>query len=352
MRLKIIFHAIVLASLFCLTAEGRQGIVSLNYPPNRSVVAFDLLSISLNVPQASADMIEISVNGRQQWRKTPPRDAVCFSVQLEPGVNKIDIIAKNRKRIVDEINLEVFRRSDLVSKYSVPPAGFERDNFHGKDRPRCARCHAMEPGEGDKKFIGATNITAEISANNPAKVRESTCYDCHRSMTAYPFVHAPLSIWSCLSCHNPNAEPKYTVQTPDTALCFTCHVKQKENWFNKKYYHAPIVAGKCAVCHNPHGSDNPAILIKPTWLLCITCHNEKGNGAHIVAGYFKGGTHPTHGVQDPRRKGKELTCASCHDPHVSYWPNFLTLTALKGFAVCKECHVDQRKLFKSDVPLP
>ena len=205
----------------------------------------------------------------------------------------------------------------------------------------------MEPGEGDKKFIGATNITAEISANNPAKAPESTCYDCHRSMTAYPFVHAPLSIWSCLSCHNPNAEPKYAVQKPDTALCFACHPKEKENWENKKYLHAPFVTGKCDICHNPHASQNPSNLVKPTWLLCVSCHDEKGSGRHIVAKYVDAQTHPTHGVQDPRKKGTELTCASCHDAHASNNAYFITLNATTGMPLCKECHIDTRKLVPS-----
>jgi predicted CXXCH cytochrome family protein len=187
------------------------------------------------------------------------------------------------------------------------------------------------------------DIKAEISKYSNDTRTESTCYDCHRAMTAYPFVHGPVTIWSCLSCHNPRATPKYAVQKPDTALCFSCHAKQKDDWMSHKNLHAPVVTGKCAICHNPHASDAPFILIKQKWLLCLSCHVDKGNGKHIIAKYMAGDTHPTHGVKDPRTRGKELTCTSCHDAHASDSPFFITLNAEMGMALCKECHIDAGK---------
>jgi predicted CXXCH cytochrome family protein len=343
MRPNFIPCSIFLLLLVLMTAGQSQGAISLNYPPNRSVFEFNLLSISLEIAQGSTDLIEVRVNDLKELSILPRRDFVCFSVPLEPGINKIKIMAKDGGRTVDEVSLEVFRRSDLVSKYSVPPPGFQKNYFHVEDQPRCAECHIMEPSEKDKRLVKIKDFNAEISKSNDVKPSDSTCYDCHRTMTAYPFVHAPVLVWSCLSCHNPRTVPKYGVQKPDTMLCFSCHQKQKDVWMSHKNLHAPVVTGKCAICHNPHASDAPFILIKPKWLLCLSCHVDKGNGKHIIAKYMAGDTHPTHGVKDPRTGGKELTCTSCHDAHASDSPFFITLKAETGMTLCKECHIDPSK---------
>lgn len=340
MRQQIICHAILFFPLLFMTAEQSQGGISLNYPPNRSVMEFNLLSISLEVPQGSSDLIEIRVNNRKELSISPHRNFICFSVPLKIGVNKINIVAKNVDRIIEEISLEVFRRSDLVSNYSVPPPGFRKDYFHGEDHLRCTECHSMESTEKDKRLIKMKDINAEISKNKDIKSSESTCYDCHRGINEYPFVHGPVAVWSCLSCHNPGATPKYSVQKPDTALCFSCHEKQREVWMSRKNLHAPVVTGKCAICHNPHAGEAPFILVKPNWNLCLSCHVDKGNGKHIIARYITGESHPTHGVKDPRTEGKEMTCISCHDAHASDSLYFVTLNAESGFSMCKECHID------------
>ena len=344
MRSNFISCAISLFTLIFMTAGLSQGAISLNYPPNRSVVEFDLLSISLETPQGSVDLIEVRVNGLKESSVLPKRDFVCFSVSLEPGINKINILAKERDRSVDEISLEIFRRSDLISRYSVPPPGFQKKYFHMEDRPRCAGCHNMEPSEKDKRLVKMEDINNEFLKNRRDKPTESTCYGCHRAMTAYPFVHGPVTVWGCLSCHNPRATPKYVVQKPDTALCYSCHETQKNVWMSRKNLHAPVVTGKCAICHNPHASDAPFILVKQKWLLCLSCHVDKGTGKHIIEKYMTGDTHPTHGVKDPRTGGKELTCTSCHDAHASDSLFFITLDAEMGMTLCKECHIDPTKI--------
>ena len=340
MRQKNVSAAILFLMFVFMTIGQSQGAISLNYPLNRSVVEFNLLSISLEISSGSADLIDVRVNGLKELSILPRRNFVCFSVSLEPGINKINIMAKYGDRTVDEVSLEVFRRSDLVSRYSIPPPGFQKKYFHMEDQSRCTECHILEPSEKDKRFVVMEDINAEISKNSAVKPSESTCYTCHRAMTDYPFVHAPVVVWSCLSCHNPRATPKYAVPKPDTALCFSCHQKQKAVWMSHKNLHAPVVTGKCAICHNPHASDAPFILIKQTWLLCLSCHVDKGTGKHIIAKYMAGDTHPTHGVKDPRTGGKELTCTSCHDAHASDSPFFITLKAETGMTLCKECHID------------
>jgi predicted CXXCH cytochrome family protein len=267
-------------------------------------------------------------------------------VPLELGINKIDIKAKKEDRIVDEVALTVFRRSDLVSKYKKPPAGFQKDYFHITDRTKCAPCHqVLEPAEGDNTTINIETYAAETAKIKAVVPTESTCYSCHRRITAYSFVHEPNFVWSCLTCHDSQAEPKYSVRYPDPKLCYRCHVEQAQKRSGKKNYHAPYIADKCVICHNPHASENPYRLAQPTWLLCVSCHPDQGDGSHVIAAYFWGTKHrrhPTHGVPDPSRKGRELTCASCHDPHASDAPNFITKYETMSFDLCMKCHMKNK----------
>ncbi|MDH4028593.1 MAG: hypothetical protein OEU95_07180, partial [Nitrospirota bacterium] len=206
-------------------------------------------------------------------------------------------------------------------------------------RSQCAACHILEPGGQDRKNVDISAFSGAVSKENiEAAIASSTCYSCHKSMTSYPFVHVPAAVWSCLSCHNPGAEPRYSVIKPDTRICFGCHIKEKEEWYARKYLHGPFTAGQCAICHNPHAADHPYNLHKSTWNLCLSCHIDKGSGEHIVASYINTYNHPTRGKPDPLRKGRELSCASCHDPHASNSPRLWRLDAGSGFALCKKCH--------------
>jgi predicted CXXCH cytochrome family protein len=346
MRTKSIYCAFGIFLLFTMPAEGSQDIITVHYPVDLTVMEFNLLSISLSVPQGSADLLEIEVNSKNKTNIVPRRKFECLSVPLEPGINKIDIRAKKEEVIVDEVVLTVFRKSDLVSKYKKPPAGFQKDYFHTRDRAECASCHhVLEVTEADNKTINIETYAAEVSRTKAVIPTESTCYSCHRGITSYSFVHEPDFIWSCLTCHDAQAEPTYSVRFPDPELCYKCHEEQKQKRSGKKNYHAPYIADKCIICHNPHASENPYRLDQPTWLLCVSCHPNQGDGRHVIAPYFWGSRHrrhPTHGVPDPSRKGHELTCASCHDPHASDAPNFITTYDTMSFDLCMKCHMNNK----------
>ncbi len=342
MSLKRIFFLFVVFLAFSLTAEGSQNIITLNYPPDKTVMEFDILSISLSIPKGSADLIKVNVNDEEKVKVTPSREIVCFSVPLAVGVNKIDIILIKKNKLLDNAVLSIFRRSDLVSAYKTPPAGFQKDYFHMKDHLQCAACHTLKPSESDRKSVNIITFAAEnLTDGKKAVAAASTCYSCHKRITSYPYVHGPAFVWSCLSCHDPQTEPKYSVKKPDTKACFSCHLEEKESWNKKKYFHGPFNTGNCAICHNPHASENPFYLILPTWYLCLSCHVDKGSGKHIIEGYVYKEGHPTHGKPDPLRKGRELTCASCHSPHASDYPKLWTFDVGSGFDLCKKCHIKE-----------
>ena len=75
------------------SAEFGQNIVTVSYPADMAVMEFNLLSISLSLPQGSANLIEVEVNSKIKASIVPRRKVVCFSVLLELGINKINIIA-------------------------------------------------------------------------------------------------------------------------------------------------------------------------------------------------------------------------------------------------------------------
>ncbi len=327
--------------MFGLTAEASQNNITLNYPPDKTVMEFDLLSISLTVPQGSADLIKVNINDQEKVEIIPDSNFECFSIPLKVGINRINISAIKENKQADEIIMSVFRRSELISAYKDPPAGFKKDYFHMKNHIKCAACHTLEPSESDRKPVNIAAFPTEILVyGKDVAATTSTCYSCHKGLTSYPFVHGPTAVWSCLSCHDPQTNPKYSVKKPDTKVCFSCHIEQKEGWYTKKYFHGPFNTGKCAICHSPHASENPFNLVKTTWDLCLSCHIDKGSGKHIVKGFFVTYYHPTHGKPDPLRKGKELTCASCHEPHTSDSPRLLRLNVGSGFALCKKCHLE------------
>jgi predicted CXXCH cytochrome family protein len=323
-------------------AQSGQNVVTVSYPADMAVMEYNPLSLSLSLLQSSTDSIEVEVNSQIKARIAPRRNVECLSVALEPGINKINIIAKKKDRIVDEVALNIFRRSDLVGNYEKPPAGFEKDYFHMKDRYQCAACHhLLQPAEADGKTINIETYTAGVSKDKPVVPADSSCYSCHRGITSYSFVHGPGIVWSCLTCHDARGEPRYSLRYPVPELCYKCHVEQKQQRSGKKNYHAPYITDKCGMCHNPHASDNPSGLERPILLLCESCHPGQADGRHIVASYFWGTRHrmhPTHGVPDPSRKGHELSCASCHDPHASDFPMFISKYDPRNFDLCKKCH--------------
>jgi hypothetical protein len=132
-------------------AQYAQNVVTVSYPADMAVMEYNLLSISLSLLRGYSDSIEVEVNWQIKAIIVPRREVECLSVPLEPGINQIYIVARKEDRVVDEVALNVFRRSDLVGNYEKPPAGFEKDYFHMKDRSQCAACHYLsEPAEAYK----------------------------------------------------------------------------------------------------------------------------------------------------------------------------------------------------------
>jgi predicted CXXCH cytochrome family protein len=73
--------------------------------------------------------------------------------------------------------------------------------------------------------------------------------------------------------------------------------------------------------------------------VCGACHAAQKDGRHVTPIVAAG--HPVGGeLNDPRRPGRDFSCASCHDPHGSDNPRlfYLGATAMES---CDGCHGDK-----------
>jgi len=122
----------------------------------------------------------------------------------------------------------------------------------------------------------------------------------------------------------------YTIR--DT--CLKCH----SDVMSGPFKHGPIDAGYCTLCHDPHASENAAWLRKPSWDLCTTCHDEKATERHVLSGMKKDASHPTKNKRDPARRGKRMTCVSCHGPHSAESRYLFAFEAKERYELCSFCH--------------
>ena len=336
MSIRSIFFALLLLMALSARAGYAQDIFTIHYPPDRIIKEDGLLGVAFSVTEGTADKVVVRVNNKSFKEISTIKKVICFSVQLEPGTNLIEILAFKDNTLINKINRNVFLRSDLIGAYKDPPPDYRRDSFHSGKREICAECHILEPTEADRKPVNLASLSA--GAPDGKSNNTSTCYSCHKGIMSYPFVHGPASVWSCLSCHEENSKPRYAVAKPDTEVCFKCHVDKKQLWLNRKYTHGPVTLGKCTICHSPHASKNAFNLYKRTWDLCVNCHSEMVSGRHVLGDSFSRFGHPTKDRDDPVRIGRELTCASCHDPHASDFPHLWAFEVETLFDLCQKCH--------------
>ncbi len=138
-------------------------------------------------------------------------------------------------------------------------------------------------------------------------------------------------------------DPKIPAAQSFTILdaCVKCH----KDVMRGSSKHGPVGAGYCTLCHDPHASEKSDVLRDSVWDLCVTCHSEKATERHVLVGSKKkrNFSHPTKHKRDPSRRGKRMTCASCHNPHSAESSYLFTFGAQETFEQCRFCH---RKQFR------
>lgn len=237
----------------------------------------------------------------------------------------------HKETLPDDINLDVKR---LAKNDDYAPVCFSchRKLITGRQwlhspaaNVFCWSCHRQ--GEGNSRV---PMLSGRVDEN---------CMECHvnRKKFRNNYVHGPVGTGDCTVCHDPHGgEFEYQLWADAKAdLCVGCHRDKKKVLSGSIgfYSHGIIDGGGCIVCHNTHADDYRFQLYDNINGLCVSCHSglrgiEKG---HPV------GNHPLKGKPDPLRKGRELACTSCHNPHGSGY-RYLLIGDQLGGHVCSKCH--------------
>jgi predicted CXXCH cytochrome family protein len=186
----------------------------------------------------------------------------------------------------------------------------------------CETCHMRVSNKEHPHDAGSIKLKNDLP---------DLCYNCHKkSNFEGKDVHPPVSGGACTKCHNAHQSTFYKLLTGEPPeLCYGCHDKEK---FTKKYPHKVALNACGKICHNPHVSENPFLLSHSINDLCTGCHKPQATGRHIVT--LPGGRiHPIGGVPDPKKSTKELSCATCHNPHSSAYAKLFS-----NGKKCKRCH--------------
>ena len=187
----------------------------------------------------------------------------------------------------------------------------------------CGSCHTGNHA-GEKP---APKLTASVP---------DLCYTCH-DKTAFDkkTLHTPVAGGMCVSCHNPHSSgnPKMLIAAvPD--LCFSCHDKKT---MAKTTAHVSAAGGQCLICHDAHGSDTDFVLTQLVEGHCEACHDDI-TARHVMVRVSPNDSHPLKGKPDPLRKGRDLACPSCHNPHATEQQRISTKGRKGPEYLCLRCH--------------
>jgi DmsE family decaheme c-type cytochrome len=175
-------------------------------------------------------------------------------------------------------------------------------------------------------------------------VGSETCTTCHGDLskefasnphTRLALMHGGKGV-TCESCHGSGKAHvesggvatkifQFTKATPKQVdkKCLACHVGEHPN-FERTAHGEALVS--CTSCHSVHKFEAQTVMLKtkqPT--LCYQCHTD-------VKPAFAQPFH--HRVNEGLIK-----CTDCHDPHGTFQPKLLHISATQD-AICTKCHID------------
>ncbi len=199
----------------------------------------------------------------------------------------------------------------------------------------CESCHEL---------VG--EYTDEKHTYKLAREGENLCSFCHLEQTLEKYVHEPLATGECSGCHDPHSSDyQFLIPTPTVSeMCFECHEMVTEGM---AFLHGPLAAGECTVCHNSHSSDYTGLLVVDKEFFCINCHEitneelKRFDFVHqpVVEGCTE--CHGHHGGDNPMilKESVPELCYPCHEhvniqSHASLHQHDVVLE----YDGCVQCH--------------
>jgi DmsE family decaheme c-type cytochrome len=185
---------------------------------------------------------------------------------------------------------------------------------------------------------------AKALVNQPTYAGAEACAMCHEAEskgfsdnphTKLSMEHGGKGV-TCEACHGPGQAHidsggdatkifQFSKATPKQASekCLTCHVGDHPNF--ERTSHGEALVG-CTSCHSSHKFEaQTAMLKKSQPALCYQCHTD------IKAAFAQ----PFH----HRVNEGLIKCTDCHDPHGTFQPQMVKLSATQD-AICTKCHID------------
>lgn len=324
---SIILGAILTLCVYPLSAQALELI----YPADKTVVLrSDFLIIKggnnppleelvIDINTVASDPLDIST----EEYKAAFADFLILEPTWEEGKNTVTIKGLVGGKVVATTKAEIIF-SSRENPLMIIPSGFKPFVMHTPEKEAlCVACHNMQPSDAQLK-----NGTAE---NNP-------CASCHARMFSEKFVHGPEGVFQCADCHDSKSRPqRWQVTKDDLVLCGECHIDKIEDFKKNTFVHGPVAVGHCVVCHDPHASAQPAQMVAPINTLCYSCHSNVKGKPHVTRG-VSGKSHPLDNVKDPLNPGRQLSCASCHDPHGGPTTAFFKGGVRSPISLCQLCH--------------
>lgn len=224
----------------------------------------------------------------------------------------------------------------------------------------CLTCHKKQPVKGGK-LADFTLLEADPT---------DLCNRCHASGLAVSDIHPLRAVpkgfggkvpdlfpltkgkLTCLSCHTPGDQTEFDPADPyflrgapyanRNDICWKCHDKDA---FARLDPHQDIQTGQgCEFCHQKKPDVSKKIDVAQLdfkgdiILLCLRCHAPIPHPAdHDHTGVPAERWKENIAKDFPLDKQGRLTCASCHNPHVS--GESKTRGIAVGLEICGSCHV-------------
>jgi predicted CXXCH cytochrome family protein len=238
-----------------------------------------------------------------------------------------------------------FKRTDCLGCH---------DGGHGSDRLKLLKknpvdlCYGCHERKDKAKYphsavvLGDCAVCHDPHSSDQAKLVakptiQETCFLCHQDdLSGRRVIHAPV-VKGCDQCHDPHGAPsRFALKAGEgKAACYKCHKPVDAG----KVKHAALERYGCTGCHDPHGTANGAMLPKKVNAVCTGCHPGQTDGRHVTM--ILSGGHVVGGdLRDPRRAGRDFSCASCHNPHGSDSPRLFYYGAT-SMEACAWCHGDK-----------